>query len=817
MKLNLRSLNTSGFLAFNHLGWAAAIAIMALIADLQGQTLTLTNIWGIPAGVRDYLGSANNERGVAINPVTTHVILVSKTLTPPTVAILDSDTGAELGFVDASSIDSSKPGTFKLSKIGVAGDGAIYGANLTTASSTTPFVIYRWAGETDTAPAVAYSGDPGYGGAPRWGDSFDVRGAGTNTQILASGSTGNPYAAIFTTLDGTNFIANRITTGLAATELSKGLAFGSNNTFYVKNSGTTVARHLSFDLVTSNAVILATFTLDSTMIAISIDITNQLLAGVLDNNTTANSGHHLKVYDISNPASPTSVGDFVYSLNADGANSGNANLAAAVDLGAGKIIGLDCNNGLLAVKIEFVSIALPPMIVSQPQDQSVVQGGYVTLKAGASGTKPLSYQWRFNATNSISGATNSELTLTNVQLADAGVYALTVSNVAGTTNSTDATLTVTPAVFSSALAPAWRLSPGSRPYLSVDNTQRGMAYNSATTNLLLVTRSPKIAIYVLDARTGTDLRQLTVDPAVVSGSNPAGFDLNMIGVADDGVVFAGNLTTGGGGYKLYRWDNDTSNAVPTLVFEGDPGGSQRWGDTMDVRGAGTNTQVLLGARDGGSVTILTTSDGTTFAPTSISVADSTGDAVRLGLAFGAGNSYWTKMSGGLLRHVEYDLAAATGTSVQTFSAADLGASILPIGVEPNRKLLAGIALETPDTVRLYDLSTLTSPPIMLDTEFFQTDNVNGNGTGSLDFGGDMLFALDSNNGIVAFQLLSTESPVISIRRDNTLTISWAPTGGTLQSTPALTGASTVWNNVGTANPTVVTVGTGALFFRVKNP
>ena len=49
-----------------------------------------------------------------------------------------------------------------------------------------------------------------------------------------------------------------------------------------------------------------------------------------------------------------------------------------------------------------------------------------------------------------------------------------------------------------------------------------------------------------------------------------------------------------------------------------------------------------------------------------------------------------------------------------------------------------------------------------------------------------------------------------------IVISWAPTGGTLQSSPTL-GASAVWTAVGTANPATVAIGTGSSFFRVLNP
>jgi hypothetical protein len=50
---------------------------------------------------------------------------------------------------------------------------------------------------------------------------------------------------------------------------------------------------------------------------------------------------------------------------------------------------------------------------------------------------------------------------------------------------------------------------------------------------------------------------------------------------------------------------------------------------------------------------------------------------------------------------------------------------------------------------------------------------------------------------------------------NTLTVSWTPAGGTLQSTPAFAGAGTTWTDVGTANPATITVGTGNTFYRVK--
>src|SRR5947207_5896842 len=60
----------------------------------------------------------------------------------------------------------------------------------------------------------------------------------------------------------------------------------------------------------------------------------------------------------------------------------------------------------------------------------------------ASGPPPLNYQW-YNGTGSILGATNSTLHLLNVQTGDSGTYYVAVSNPYGSTNSSNAILTVT--------------------------------------------------------------------------------------------------------------------------------------------------------------------------------------------------------------------------------------------------------------------------------------------------------------------------------------------------------------------------------------
>jgi len=90
-----------------------------------------------------------------------------------------------------------------------------------------------------------------------------------------------------------------------------------------------------------------------------------------------------------------------------------------------------------------LTVLAPPFITTQPTNQSVAVGGVAMFTATASGTLPLVYQWSFNTTN-IPGATNTSMTLTNVQLTQTGSYTLLVSNAYGSILSSNALLTVYP-------------------------------------------------------------------------------------------------------------------------------------------------------------------------------------------------------------------------------------------------------------------------------------------------------------------------------------------------------------------------------------
>ena len=82
-----------------------------------------------------------------------------------------------------------------------------------------------------------------------------------------------------------------------------------------------------------------------------------------------------------------------------------------------------------------------PFFAVSPQSGTYFVGQTVTLSASAEGQPTPTYQWEWNS-NTISGATASSLTLSNLALTNAGTYTVVISNSVNTATSAPAVLNV---------------------------------------------------------------------------------------------------------------------------------------------------------------------------------------------------------------------------------------------------------------------------------------------------------------------------------------------------------------------------------------
>ena len=87
-------------------------------------------------------------------------------------------------------------------------------------------------------------------------------------------------------------------------------------------------------------------------------------------------------------------------------------------------------------------VAEPPSLLTSAATQTAEIGSTVWFRVSPSGYSPLFYQWFFDGTNLLSGATNSVLELADVGFSQMGSYTVVITNISGAVTSAPAMLSV---------------------------------------------------------------------------------------------------------------------------------------------------------------------------------------------------------------------------------------------------------------------------------------------------------------------------------------------------------------------------------------
>jgi hypothetical protein len=137
-----------------------------------------------------------------------------------------------------------------------------------------------------------------------------------------------------------------------------------------------------------------------------------------------------------------------------------------------------------AATLTVTAAAVPPSITTQPTSQTVAASQMATFQVTASGTAPLSYQWRKNGTD-ISGAASASYTIPATTTSESGSqFNVIVSNSAGSVTSTAAPLTVNSTSFGQLTASASTLNFNS-VNVGSSNTLAITFNNTGSSNIII--------------------------------------------------------------------------------------------------------------------------------------------------------------------------------------------------------------------------------------------------------------------------------------------------------------------------------------------
>ena len=242
--------------------------------------------------------------------------------------------------------------------------------------------------------------------------------------------------------------------------------------------------------------------------------------------------------------------------------------------------------GVVTSMVATLTVQYAPIVLTQPQSQTALQGGLVVFAVVADGTQPVQYQWN-RQTSRLAGETNSTLVVFNVQSTNLGNYWVGVTNVFGGVTSQWANLsypippgiTKQPTNYS---APAGTLASfsvtasGSAP-LSFQWYSGGTPVsNGVSTTLLLPAVQAgqagpyRVIVFNSAGSVTSTVATLTVTAPLWPTIDTQPADLTVL--AGGTATFTVAASGGGGGPYGYQWFKDTglllNQTNTTLVLAG---------------------------------------------------------------------------------------------------------------------------------------------------------------------------------------------------------------------------------------------------------
>jgi hypothetical protein len=373
-----------------------------------------------------YTVVVTNSAGSATSNAAT--LTVAAAVVTPTITAQPNAVSVQVGGAASFSVSVSgtSPFTYQWKKDGVAIAGAIsstYTINSTASSDAGSYSVVA----SNSAGSV----------------TSNAATLTLVTTVTAPSITTQPSAASVTAGNSTTFSVAASGTSPFSYQWRKdgtSISGATSSTYSISSTSTSDAG--GYTVVVTNSAGSATSNTASLTVAAAIvapTITTQpSAASVTAGNSTT----------FSVAASGTSP--FTYQWKRDGssisgATSSTYSISATSTNDAGSYTVVVTNSAVSATSnaatLTVAAAVISPTITTQPNAASVQSGGSASFSVVASGTAPLSYQWRKDGTP-IGGATNSTYTVSSTSVINAGNYSVVVSNGAGSVTSSTATLTV---------------------------------------------------------------------------------------------------------------------------------------------------------------------------------------------------------------------------------------------------------------------------------------------------------------------------------------------------------------------------------------